>query len=191
VDCRAGRAGQSTRGESFLLGVGEVGGREWKAINALLCAPLACVRSHLLPAAAEKVTGGWVGVGGKRGLRFVVQFFSPCVHRMRSLELHLSCALTLPPFPMCSAFGWCLDWSAGFGEEHTWPLQGLLLEGVASGLVSSPQDIQRLLLCTLSAHEGRGLGDQAASAARWRLLHACTRAALRILRSEGGVWWGG
>lgn len=57
-----------------MLGVGDVGGREWKAINALLSAPLASVRSHLLPAAAEKVTGGWVGVGGKRGLRYVVQF---------------------------------------------------------------------------------------------------------------------
>ena len=47
---RAGRAGQSAVGESFIIGKGM---REWSDICALITAPIPVVHSQLLPASLE------------------------------------------------------------------------------------------------------------------------------------------
>ena len=53
---RAGRAGQNSMGESFLIGQGEPGAvsGEWRAICALLNDPLPCLNSRMLP---ERLVG--------------------------------------------------------------------------------------------------------------------------------------
>ena len=67
---RAGRAGQSTSGESFLLGSGEAFScsGEWTAICALLEAPMPCLTSQLLPCAAAAGAGEVAGAGAVVGL---------------------------------------------------------------------------------------------------------------------------
>ena len=58
---RAGRAGQCTIGEAFILGSGPPKGSDWQAIARLLTAPVPSLRSRLLPEAALLVEGGCGG----------------------------------------------------------------------------------------------------------------------------------
>ena len=79
---RAGRAGQSASGESFLLGSGEAFScaGEWRAICALLEAPMPCLTSQLLPCVAAAGAGGAADAGAGLGLHPTKCYLAFCVH---------------------------------------------------------------------------------------------------------------
>ena len=79
---RAGRAGQSASGESFLLGSGEAFScsGEWTAICALLQAPMPCLTSQLLPCVAAANTGEAAGAGAVLGMHSANCYLYCCIY---------------------------------------------------------------------------------------------------------------
>ncbi|PSC69888.1 helicase and polymerase-containing TEBICHI [Micractinium conductrix] len=122
---RAGRAGHSAVGESFLIGKGAANGQEWHQICGLLTAPVPCLESRLL---ALEGSGKPAPIAGASG-RASGGAASAGAFNSRSVG---AAALTPP------------------ATQH---LQQLLLEGVANGTVREGADVGRLVCSTLAAQQ--------------------------------------
>lgn len=143
---RAGRAGHAAAGESFLIGRGAGGGKEWQQVCALLTAPIPCLISRVLAPDAAAL------FGEAHSLHPPAACALPACAGSAPAAEHMPCWHS-HAHPTSPSIQTPTAANKEVPEEATRHLQQLLLEGVANGSVARGADVERLVCSTFAAHQ--------------------------------------